>query len=131
MAVQFLDPTFAGSKIAVLIKKQMAKGEDSEGNRLGDYSEGWGEYRESRGKQTDFIDLEFTGDLYDKTFVEGKLLGAKKAGVVMGSTSPHWEEIKDDERFEKAVELNSENRDKVGFMVASYIQKSLLKYYII
>lgn len=39
------------------------KGLSSNGSKIGSYSKGWAEVRESKGLQTSFIDLKFTGSL--------------------------------------------------------------------
>jgi len=128
--VDIVAPTYKGTKIVVLNKVQMSKGEDSEENQLGNYSEGWGEYRESKGKQIDFIDLQFTNKFAESIYTEGVLLSASKAALKINAKGQRWEDLQEDERFKKALGLNQDNRDKVGMMIALEVQKELLKYYM-
>ena len=45
-------------------ERVFVKGISSNGAKIGNYSEGWAEVRQSKGLQTAFIDLKFTGSLY-------------------------------------------------------------------
>ena len=127
VAIDVVSPDYRGAKIASLNKVQMSKGKDINDEELGKYSEGWGTYRESRGKQIEFIDLHFTSQFYDSIVTEGKLISPKVAGLEIDASGEHWDNIKD--RFDTALGLNETDRDKVGNMIALEVQKSLLKYY--
>jgi|AntAceMinimDraft_4_1070372.scaffolds.fasta_scaffold79713_2 hypothetical protein len=120
-----------------LNRKQMAVGQDAEGEQFGEYDgghekgnkRGWARYRESRGKQTEYIDLHFYGKFYDSIYTQGKAMSVKKPALIIDAKGQRWEDLQKDERFKKALGLNQENRDKVGMMIALEIQKELLRYY--
>ncbi len=58
------------------------------------------------------------------------MLDAKTPEIKFDANSERMENLAlHGERFEKALGLNEESRNKVGMMVALEIQKELLKYY--
>ena len=89
-------------------------GEDERENLFGAYSPGWAKVRKKRFKQTDFVDLDFEGDLIKgyklgKTIDRLNALGfvddwsAQKARdnehhfgkTIFSPTEPEWEEAED------------------------------------
>lgn len=72
--IQKLETSLASIGSSVLLKSMkriereykervFVKGISSNGGKIGDYSKGWAEVRQSKGLQTAFIDLKFTGSL--------------------------------------------------------------------
>ncbi len=130
IAVDYLSKNSVSKIIADFNRKQLEQGLGADDKDLGEYGAWRTEQREERGLQTDFIDLKFENKFHQSIFVEGKLLSAKKPAVAFDTTSPEdWAAIQEDVRFENAIGLNQEDRDKVGFMVAMEIRNKLLKYY--
>ena len=106
--------------------------EDALGKDLGEYGAWRKAEREERGLQTDFIDLRFENNFYESIYAEGKLVGAKKASLLIDSLSPQdWDAIKEDGRFKDALGLNQKNLDKIGIMIADYLTKELTKYFTV
>jgi len=134
LADEYLRKNDVAQVIEDFNREQLAKGKDSNDEELGDYSEWRTRERIIAGKQIAFIDLKFRGEFYDNIFASSKLAsagchGAKKAVLVMGNTDPKLADINADSRFKDAIGLNEKNRDKVAFMIATHIQKELIKYY--
>ena len=131
--VDFLRDNTTAGIIEDFNRKQLAKGRDANDKELGNYSEMRTMQRIAAGKQVRFIDLKFTGEWYDNIFASSKMVG-KKPALVMGNTEiEKTESINSDKqhRFDNALGLNEENRDKVGMMVALHIRNELLKYYMV
>jgi hypothetical protein len=58
------------------------KGRNSEDTQIGTYSPGWAKVRRSRGKQVNFVDLQFEGDL-----IRGYSVGIHEGDNAFGFTS--------------------------------------------
>ncbi len=129
-AVDYLSKSSVAQIIADFNRKQLLEGRDATGKDLGEYGVWRKEQREEKGLQTEFIDLKFEGKFHQSIFVEGKLITPKTPAVQFGTTSPEdLDAIQEDVRFEDAVGLDQESRDKVAFMVAMEIRNKLIKYY--
>ena len=50
--------------MADLNRSQLSKGERTDGSKIGSYEESTIRYRRRKGKQTSFVDLKVSGDLY-------------------------------------------------------------------
>lgn len=126
---EFLSNNSTADIVENLNRQQLVEGEDSLGKDLGGYSLQRTVERRDAGRQTDFIDLKFTGDFHDSIFAQGKTNGNTKASLVMGSVGDKWDEIQEDVRFKDAIGLNQENLNRVGDMIAEHLIKELNKYY--
>ncbi len=88
------------------VREQMKKGIDSEGNPFGQYAQLTKGIRQAAGKQTAFIDLDFTGKF--KKSVKQKV---KRTTLSLGATDPKWHrEIKPDPRFKDAIGLTRRSK---------------------
>jgi hypothetical protein len=118
------------SEIEILNKEQISKGLGSNDEGWGEYTDYWAQERIEAGLQSDVVDLKFTSKFYDSIHVEGEMLDAKTPEIKFDADSERLENLAlHGERFEKALGLNEESRNKVGMMIALEIQKELLKYY--
>lgn len=103
------------TKAAVFNKTQLAEGKKSDGTQIGTYSNMWANIRQSRGRQTEFVDLNFSGKHYDN-------LGFKKITeeyAELGSNISYESDITD--RYGKDVYgLTQENTE-------TYAKNSWLK----
>lgn len=126
--VVFLRNNTNSNIIAEYNKQQMLKGKDSKGEQLGDYSELRTAQRMLAGKQVGYIDLNFTGQFYDSIYIDSGVVGNSPV-LTVNSDDPKLDDIMDDDRFKDALGLDQTDRDKVGMMIATHLQKELLKYY--
>ena len=128
--VEFLRNSSTSKIIADYNRKQLSEGKGSDDKELGDYGELRTMQRVAAGKQVGFIDLKFEGDFHESIFADSGLITAKQPGIEIQSNDPKWgTDISQDERFKNALGLTGENRDKIGFMIATYIRNELVKYY--
>ena len=111
-------------------RKQLEGGGDSEGDGLGEYSPQRIEERLAAGKQVDWIDLNFTGEAYERIEARGQLAGNKPSLVIEG-LGDKWDSIREDNRFNMAVGLTQKNIDIVGNMLADHLTKELTQYWTV
>lgn len=129
-AVEFINRPSVKDSIAKMNRKQMLKGEDADGDDLGEYGIWRTEQREERGLQTDFIDLKFEGNFHESIYAEGELRGVITPVINIETTSPQdWKAIRQDERFKGALGLQQQNKDIIAMQIANYIRDELLNYY--
>lgn len=97
------------NEVLDLNKDQMlVAGVDSEGVKLGEYSDVTAEVRANAGLQTDHIDLRFTGDFQDAM----KLIPTGEAEVEITSTDSKWSSNGDlRRRFPDAIGLTETSQD--------------------
>ena len=110
-------------------RQQLSKGKDANNEDLGDYGELRTMQRIAAGKQVGFIDLKFEGTFHDSIYINPGLKNAKTPAIFFGSSDPKFDDIMKDDRFKSILGLNEENRYKVGYMIAYYVQVQLMKYY--
>ena len=100
-----------------LVRKQLSFGEnsDSEDIQIG-YSFMWGSRRAEEGLQTDFVDLNFTGNFY-------KSLETMEVGdeYFLDSIVPYASEIND--RYPKILGLQEDNLN----LIVNNIKKEIVK----
>jgi len=103
-------------EIEEINRQQLLSGFDAEGNPLGEYKESTKRIRRSRGLQTDFIDLRFTGKFQ-------KSLTTEKSGddYYLTATDPKWED-KLTQRWPDAVGIQEANEDKVTKVIVENIE---------
>ena len=128
-AVIFLNNNSNAKIIEDFNRQQLSKGKDANGNELGDYGELRTGQRIAAGKQVGFIDLKFTETFHNSIYINPGLKNAKTPAIFVGSSDPKFDDIMKDDRFKKALGLNEEDRNKVGFMIAQHVRNELIKYY--
>jgi hypothetical protein len=101
------------NKLLGTIKQRVFnKGESTDDGQIGQYSAGWAKVRKSRGRQTDYVDLQFEGDLFKsmKTGIDDGIVisieGGKEVEKAMKMEAKYGKKIfqPSDQEIDKYVE---------------------------
>lgn len=101
-----------------LLKDQLSKGEDSDGNRIKEgYSESHTKARSNKGRQTVFVDYNFTGKFYNSIYTS--VHPEPKKFIYMVSRESHFKHVLGHYKkyggfsnIKKLMDLNSQNTKK-------------------
>ena len=105
-------------KAATLQRVQLSKGEKADGSQIGEYSAGWAAVRKAKGLQTGFVDLRFSGKLWD--------------GIGFKTITEQFAEINSSE-FEKVTKMTNKYGEFLGLSEVNtkdYARNSWFKEYI-
>lgn len=91
----------AGKRLEGEMKKRIFnRGEASDGSKIGSYSNSYAALRQRRGRQTGFVDLQFTGNLFSN--VQTVKDGADVA-IAIPNDKDFLKATDNEKRFEKTI----------------------------
>lgn len=105
-------------KAATLQRIQLSKGEKADGSQIGEYSDGWAAVRKRKRLQTDYVDLRFSGKLWD--------------GIKFMTITEQFAEINSSE-FEKVIKMENKYGEFLGLSeenTTKYARESWFKEYV-